>query len=243
MQRAYVSNELVHWTGRKKSEKEAFETLKAICCENVLRLSYCPNYVSKDLNNDASMVCFTDIPLKHSQEHCDKFGRFGIAFHKDSMIRYGANPVHYTTAPHFERIKQVSFLLERMKDLEKDREFRQEEREQFSFSEDETAALLEVADFLQEYSYKNNDNVDYVSYYQREWRLTFNTLPFAGGTSEHLPGMSCFTKNGDMSYKIFKFSPRDVAFIVVPIRYLLSARMIARQLGCKLKIYEWAVRF
>jgi hypothetical protein len=82
----YVGDALVHWTGRKKTDEEAVAILKAICEESVLRLTYCPRYVQPDLNPKASMVCFTDVPLKLSAEHCRQFGRCGIGFHKTAMI-------------------------------------------------------------------------------------------------------------------------------------------------------------
>lgn len=240
MKRHYISNELVHWTGRGKSEAQAFDTLKTICDERLLRLTYCPNYVQPDYKPETAMVCFTDIPLRYSREHCDRFGRFGIGFKKPRMIHYGANPALYTTVTHFVRIRQIAAMLERMKDLEKDRQWR-EEFEQYFFTEDETVALLEVTEFLQEYSYKNSDLSDYVTYYQREWRLAFRSLPFAGDTTPHDPGMSCFYKRNGNSYPIFKFAPSDVEFIIAPLRYWVAARRIAKHLGCKVKIYEFQV--
>jgi hypothetical protein len=113
------------------------------------------------------MVCFTDIPLKHSREQCSKFGSFGVGFKKENLIKYGANPALYTTGVHFNRIKKLANLLSRMEDLEKDREWR-DELEPYQFGEEETFALQDVIDFLQEYSYRNNDTSDYVTYYQRE---------------------------------------------------------------------------
>ncbi|SPP65998.1 abortive infection system antitoxin AbiGi family protein [Nitrospira lenta] len=235
--RGYVSNELVHWTGREKSDAEAFAILRAICSEEILRLSYCPNHVNAGYRKESAMVCFTDIPLRHSREHCSKFGRFGIGFSKSRMIEYGANPVHYTTRAHFEKIVHVARMLERMKDSEKDREWK-EDGEPYSFTENETVALLEVGEFLQEYAYKNEDHSSYVTYYQREWRLTFNSLPFAGGTSEHRPGMSCFYIRDGKSYRVFKFSPDDIEFLIVPWRYYLKSRQLAKRYGYKVKCYE-----
>lgn len=194
--RAYVNNTLVHWTGRGQTASDALSALTSICDEKLLRLSYYPNYVSEEYDKKSAMVCFTDIPLWHAKEHCRRFGKFGIGFKKEKMIGYGANPALYTTAQHFSRIKQLSVLLERMEDLEKDREWK-EEVEPYNFTEDETVAFQEVTDFLQEYSYKSQDHSEYVTYYQREWRLTFRSLPFAGENKPQNPGMSCFyTRNG-----------------------------------------------
>ncbi len=239
--RKYINNELVHWTGRGQSDENAMNALASICDENILRLSYCPNYVSENYKPESAMVCFTDIPLKFAREHCSKFGKFGIGFNKKKLIQYGANPALYTTGKHFDRIKKLAELLAKMEDLEKDRECKAD-FEPYSFTEDETVAFQEVTDFLQEYSYKNKDDSDYVTYYQREWRLTFRSLPFAGGTKPHEPGMSCFYIRDNKAYSIFKFIPEDVEFIVVPLRYWRFGRKLANQMNCKLKIYEISVR-
>ncbi|MCB1782331.1 MAG: hypothetical protein KDJ34_20020 [Candidatus Competibacteraceae bacterium] len=215
--------------------------LTSICDEMILRLSYCPNYVHEKYSADSAMVCFTDIPLRFAKEHCAKFGKFGIGFKKQKMIEYGANPALYTTGNHLDRIKKLAELLARMEDLEKDREWKQD-IEPYLFTEDETVAFQEVTDFLQEYSYKNNDLSDYVTYYQREWRLTFRSLPFAGDTKPHEPGMSCFYSRDGKSHRAFKFSQEDVEYIVVPIRYWWPAKKLAHKMNCKLKIYEISVR-
>ena len=240
-QRGYVSSTLVHWTGRGKHDEQALEILRTICEERLLRLTYCPNYVQPDISKQTEMVCFTDIPLLHSREHCKKFGRLGIGFKKTSLMRYGANPVLYTTGVHMDRIKKVISLLERMIDREKDREWRSE-LEPYPFEEDETDALAGIGEFLQEYSYKNRDDTsDYVTYYQREWRLPFSILEFAGGGAPQAPGMGGFYIRDGTRYKTMAFAPADVDFIVVPIRYWWKGRALSRLIGCKLRILELAV--
>jgi len=240
MSRPYVSDELIHWTGRAKEVSEAYQILYSICSELKLRLTFCPNYVddTKEFAQNTVMACFTDIPLRFSREHCSKFGEFGIAFRKPKMIGYGANPVHYTTGKHFERIKHVAKLLEHMVEMEKDREWKDTPEEPYQFSEDETVALKEVTEFLQEYSYKANDDAEYVTYYQREWRLAFNSLTFASSGKEPEPGMASFQGGG---VRFMKFARDDVAYLVVPLKYYCKAWKLARQLGCGLKIYELVV--
>lgn len=240
MTRNYINNELIHWTGRCTSDSEAFSTMETICKEEILRLSYCPNYDQDNFKPRSAMVCFTDIPIKFSKEHCKKFGKFGIAFHKDKMIEYGANPAMYTTRAHFERIKQLSALVERMLDLEKDREWKSE-CEPYIFTEHQTFALKEVTELLQEYSHRNEDNKEYVTYYQREWRLTFNSLEFSGGTKPHTPGTTCIYIRNNKKYEIFKFSDADVSYLIVPLRYWWRARKLAKKLSCSIKIYEFEV--
>jgi hypothetical protein len=238
--RAYINNTLVHWTGRGQSDSEAMSALNAICDEEILRLSYCPNYVSDGYKPESAMVCFTDIPLWHAKEHTKIFGKFGIGFKKENMIRYGANPALYTTGKHFYRINKIADLLAQMEDQEKDREWK-EEVEPYNFSEDETVALQEVTDYLQEYSYKSQDFSEYVTYYQREWRLTFRSLPFAGGNKEQKPGMSCFYIRNGKSYSTFMFCKQDIDYIVVPARYWCKGKRLVKNMRCKLKIYELSV--
>src|SRR5438093_11530017 len=100
MTHEHISESLIHWTGRNKTDAEAFSTLKNICEERLLWLEYCPTYVSVEFQERMKMVCFTDIPLRLSAFHCQQFRRFGIGFHKSKMIEYGANPVFYTTNQH-----------------------------------------------------------------------------------------------------------------------------------------------
>lgn len=235
--RKYINSSLIHWTGRAKDQDAACSILENICREQILRLTYCPTYVQGNFRPRVAMACFTDIPIEHSHEHCAKFGQFGLAFDKKKMIEYGANPVLYTTGRHLDRVRKLSCLLERMKDLEKDREWRSEV-EPYNFAEDETFALLEVLGLLQEYSYKNDDGTDYVTYLQREWRLTFEVLPFAGGTTEHTPGSSCFYIRDETTYSVFKFDKSDVEYIIAPAAYKDRASDAASILGCNLRIYE-----
>jgi len=238
--RKYLSNTLVHWTGRGKNDSSAMKSLSTICNEEILRLTFCPNYVSQSYNPETAMVCFTDIPLWNAKEHCKKFGKFGIGFKRNKMIEYGANPALYTTEKHFKRILHLSSLLSKMIDLEKDREWKQEE-EPYFFNEDETVAFQEMLEFLQEYSYENQDQLDYVTYYQREWRIAFKSLPFAGGNTVQQPGMSCFYIVDGKSYSNFKFKKTDINFIVLPFKYWREGRKLSKKLNCKLKIYEFSV--
>lgn len=152
-------------------------------------------------------------------------------------MAYGANPVLYTTKQHFNRILSLADLQDKMVDLEKDREWK-EPRDAYSFSEDETWALLQMLSFLQDYAYKGRDDEDAINYMQREWRLTFNSLPFASGDEEQRPGMSCFYVRNGQNYLTVAFSNEDVAYLIVPRTFETDARAIANDLGCEIKIYE-----
>lgn len=40
----FISNTITHWTGRDKSDTEAFEIIEKIINTRKLLLTYCPNY-------------------------------------------------------------------------------------------------------------------------------------------------------------------------------------------------------
>lgn len=77
-----MNNTLVDWTGRGQTDPDALAALASICDEKVLRLSYCPNYVSEENHKESAILCFTDIPLWHAKEHCRIFRKFGIGLKK-----------------------------------------------------------------------------------------------------------------------------------------------------------------
>lgn len=232
---------MVHWTGRAKTHDQAFLALSSICADHLLRLLYCPIYVQKDFRPQNRMVCFTDIPLEFSAQHCSRFGKFGIAFKKQNMIKYGANPVFYTTEAHLARVKHLSTLLAKMRDMEKDRELKSA-LEPYYFTEDETVAFIGILGFLQEYSYKNSDTASDLTYYQREWRLTFNILPFRSGDGQISPGSASFESKNGISYPIFKFAAVDVDSIIVPRAFSDRAKEFVDKLQCRLIIYEDVIR-
>ena len=93
----YISNYLIHWTGRDGDDRGA-EFLSSIASTCKLRLSYNKLHIF-DFYHEIreKMVCFTDVPLAHSAEHCKRYGRFGIAFHKLKLMNVGAQPVFYAS--------------------------------------------------------------------------------------------------------------------------------------------------
>jgi hypothetical protein len=235
------SDVLIHWTGRKSredgTEEKAFEILRTICSERLLRLTYCPEYVRDNFKREVAMVCFTDIPLSESFEHCNRFGNCGIAFDKEAFIEYGANPVFYTTNSHYNRIVEVSTLLEKMMDLEKDREWMSKPNP-YSFSENQTVALVEILSFLQDYCYKGKKDPSATNYTQREWRIAFKTLPFAANKEPQKPGMSSIYIRNKISYYNMAFADSDVRYVVVPREFEDDARSIDRDLKCDIRIFE-----
>src|SRR5262249_16224008 len=110
--------------------------------------------------------------------------------------------------------------------------------ETYRFTEDETVALLETLGFLQEYAYRERTEFDAINYYQREWRLTFQVLPFAGGDADQNPGMSCFYTRNAVQYPTVAFGEHDVSYIIVPAAFADRAQAVASTIGCAVRVYE-----
>jgi hypothetical protein len=61
----------------------------------------------------ARVCCISDIPIAHLAYHAQRYGKFAIGFHRDSVIRSGFNPVFYT----LENTKIVKSLFGAMSHL------------------------------------------------------------------------------------------------------------------------------
>ena len=239
----YISNTLVHWTGRGKDNENSFEILKSIISKQIIYLSYCPNYgtptenptVRDNINDKKTMmVCFTDLPLIYSNEFCSKFGTFGIGFKKEKMIEYGANPVLYTTKKHIDRIENVNGLINKLLGEEVDREWRGE-MERYQFTAEQLYSLHEFFGFTQEYSYKERD----INYYQREWRLNYDTLPFEVGKGAEKIGYGGM--HGLVGGKFMcemKFSIDDIDYIIMPKSFYKRRNELSELSNDKFLIYE-----
>ena len=106
----YVSEELTHFVGRtKQTDGDRFDLLCEIIRSGLLRgggasgtgqgnirLDFSQALTSNGLVNPET-VCFCDIPVKALDLHMDKYSRFGLAFTKVFMRRWGCNPVYYVS--------------------------------------------------------------------------------------------------------------------------------------------------
>lgn len=196
----YISDALIHWTGRGKTDDEAFETVKIILNTNRFLLKNCPTTAKLDaIQAKEQIVCFTDIPLELSRTHCFRFGNCGIAVKKSDFIEYGANPVLYYTRQMATRIQDVySNILKNRGDMATDK---------FSLSLDELLGSL--SRLFQAYSYEDDDTE--LNYYQREWRLVFDPKKFS---VDQKPGT--YTLKGKNEGSYFIFEEKNILFIVVP---------------------------
>ena len=207
----YISDYLIHWTGKDGSDRGA-EILSTIARDRRLRLSYNRlHFVAGCYEVHEKMVCFTDVPLRHSDEHCKRYGRFGIAFHKLKLMNVGAQPVFY--ASHACK-----------KDMDTIFSFFQKEVKEASLPPDLFKALHRHFYFIQRLSDGPADGQD-TNYYEREWRLGEQTLvpeeKFKRPNARYWlqeEGYPRYTgklvSDGDTSY--FAFEPDDVAFLVCP---------------------------
>lgn len=247
----FISNTLTHWTGRDKPDAEAFGIIEKIINTRKLLLTYCPNYPRLPENRQIKtmMVCFTDIPLHLSQEHCARFGKFGIGFSKNKMIQYGANPVLYTTREMNERVEKFISLIGRLQSEEVDREWRDatlndDVGDRYQFSSEQFFAMFELAGFMQNYQYSDTS----IDYYQREWRINYETLPKALGMEpQDTPGQGAIHGSiGEGKRKRTACSMLidlgDIDYIVAPREYELQARNLTNGLRAEVKVYEDEVR-
>ncbi len=88
--------QLIHWTGRGKTEAEALDVLRNICKSRLLRLTYADRFRGNP-KYKIRMVCFTEIPLQDCRFICQKFGKIGIGFNRETLYKYGVRPVAYVS--------------------------------------------------------------------------------------------------------------------------------------------------
>lgn len=207
----YISDYLIHWTG-KKGDKLGASVLGTIASTLRLLLSYNRLHIF-DWSHEVheKMVCFTDVPLRHSSDHCERYGRFGIAFHKLKLMNVGAQPVFY--ASHACK-----------RDMDTIFHFLQEQVQHTTLPSDVFRAFHRHFYFIQRLSDGRADGHDTL-YYEREWRLGEQTLvpeekllrPSAKYWSQQEgcpPYTGRLVTEGDRSY--FAFNREDVAFLIAP---------------------------
>lgn len=230
----YISNELTHWTGRSKTDDEAFQVLKRIFESRLLKLSQCYTGPKKDKEYGISpaeyMTCFTDVPLNLSSHHCNTFGKVGISFKKDKFIPYGAQPVFYYLSHMAGSINNfVDLVFDKLNILEKSKE------EFVDVTEYES--LRRLLSFVQTYDYRQNDYSDNPNYYQREWRIVFDGSRISDNLDTLRPGLQYLDILNGCAY--FCFDNSDVESIIVPEKFKDEAsKLIIDKRHIKLNIYE-----
>lgn len=208
----YISDYLVHWSGKSGDESGA-KTLSLIASTCQLLLSYNKLHIF-DIDHEIQekMACFTDVPLSHAAQHCNRYGCFGIAFHKLGLMNVGAQPVFYATHANNADLHVIF-------------KFLQEQVHNTAIDTTLFKALHRHFYFTQAFSEGKADEKD-TFYYEREWRLgKQNLVPAemcerldnpryhirqAGYPYPH--GKLCV--DGENEY--FEFKKEDVAFLIRP---------------------------
>lgn len=106
----YVSDELTHFVGRGRPEREQLKLLLEILRTGCLTPPpHEPEAgghltidlsapVSQNLAYDPEAVCFCDIPVGDLDLHIEKYSPFGLAFRKPFVVARGASPVFYVAS-------------------------------------------------------------------------------------------------------------------------------------------------
>lgn len=106
----YVSDELTHFVGRGRPEREQFDLLVEILRTGSLtpppHEPEAGGHVTIDLGApvsqnrayDPEAVCFCDIPVGDLDLHIRKYSPFGLAFRKPFVVERGASPVFYVAS-------------------------------------------------------------------------------------------------------------------------------------------------
>lgn len=226
----YISDYLIHWTG-KKGEEHGASVLGTIASTLRLLLSYNRLHIF-DWTHEIheKMVCFTDVPLQHSKEHCKRYGKFGIAFQKLKLMNVGSQPVFYAShACKCDMDTIFHFLQEQVRDT--------------TLPTDLFRALHRHFYFIQRLSDGRADAHD-TFYYEREWRLGEQTLvpeeklsqpnaKYRSMKEGYPPYTGRLITEGDKSY--FAFNKEDVAFLIAPRNYHAK---IKNPLGLQIVPYE-----
>lgn len=208
----YISDYLVHWTG-KGGDEAGTKILSLIASTCQLLLSYNKLHII-DFNHEIreKMVCFTDVPLLHASQHCKRYGRFGIAFHKRSLINVGVQPVFYATHANNADLHVIF-------------KFLQEQVQETTIDTTLFKALHRHFYYVQRFSDGRDDAKD-AFYYEREWRLGEQNLVPAEMFERTDNPYSHIIKAGYPRYhgklsvdgekKYFYFKKECVAFLISP---------------------------
>jgi len=195
----YVSKELTHFVGRHKPEYERFRLLMDIIQSGWILPGPFTNgqtynvqlhETEKDLEKMIlpQMVCFADIPINDLSLHMEKYSNFGIAFKKDYLVQYGANPVLYVTQNGQMEGKDVTrekWFLDHLKKYallkEKIQTFgMQNGGKEINelFLEIDQFLMKDLFAYLKPFDSSKNDADEDNYYLEREWRIIGN-LPFS----------------------------------------------------------------
>ncbi len=217
----YISKYLIHWAGQGHPDQQRAEILSSIASTCQLLLSQGDPTDPNDLFFDGSikivdrMVCFTDVPLVLSADHCRKYSPFGIAFHKLALINQGAQPVFYFTHVFQRDMSTIyKFILQQL--------------ENTTLDPNVFRAIHRHFYYMKKFSDSRADRTD-TNYYEREWRVgELSLLPEGENRGRWCLNNKLPTSIGNLVFQegkpYFRFHRSDVSFLVAPKSYFSSIR-------------------
>jgi hypothetical protein len=206
--RDYISNELFHFVGRKEPQNDEanYQTLLKVLKDGCV--SHPPHtgdwgkfqliinpkggLLSEELIF-STITCFADIPRNKLHIHLKKYGRFGVSFPRQLLVKYHARPVMYlpwfsddylgiSGRPLILRIEQTyKALFDLSKETSKEetmRGFNQPPRSrEEAIEETETIFSAHFLGFLKVFNSELPEDHPNNYYMEREWRK-FGNLRF-----------------------------------------------------------------
>jgi hypothetical protein len=116
LKQRFTSEVLWHFVGRNKSEEEKYQILVSILKSGLKLGNKNVEFKFFDIKTNKMVtlwgypvVCLADIPLKDLHIHAERYGRYAIGFHKESVINNNFHPVLY--------VNQYSSLFHRFIEL------------------------------------------------------------------------------------------------------------------------------
>jgi Putative abortive phage resistance protein AbiGi, antitoxin len=112
MHTTYTSNLLFHFVGHSNPDDHSanYDVLLKVLHDECIshsphennwgKVSYTINWERSLLDEDEKLIvptvtCFTDIPFESLGIHVKKYGKFGLSFQRELLMKYGARPVMY----------------------------------------------------------------------------------------------------------------------------------------------------
>lgn len=224
----YTSDVLYHFVGAQSPSDHArnYETLRSILGESIIAKpphdgTWGPEVLHIDTTRSLldeelvvpRMVCVADIPKACLEIHCSKYGRFGMGFRREFLVRYGFRPVMYFPYSHDDYLgaygrTRLGWIEQAFKDCYAAHKAavpaapikriagRPSASDEEVLEAASTALLRDLLPFLKPYDADLPENDPRCYYLEREWRRLGN----------------------------LKFEARDVACVFVEASYLARAR-------------------
>jgi hypothetical protein len=196
---------LIHWTGKHLSSETDeskiisgyLELIKSIYSDGLRYSRAEEDEVVLGAGGASStipkipMICYTELRLSNVQEHTSRYGKMGIGFRRDWLMRHGANPVFYVQN-RGEGVVNTNLAA--------------------IVPEVNGIPGLEVfLSFVKPMSAPSQESLTY--YDEMEWRMVLWKAQSVNPPVQ-MPDPDWVRRDGPTAY--FKFSPDDVAIIVTP---------------------------